>query len=486
VLIPTIVLYVLSLLYASSVWRRLPGLGARCGALLAVAVAGALMWASLSHYVNVSLPALYGDTSRALWQNTADALRLVDGSSDAATVYDTSVRGLHEIDPLPTVEGTVDVYAFNQVVLEGHDAAYRPRPVMQSYAAYTPALAEMNAKHLREPGAADSILFDIATIDERYPSLDDGPSWPELLTRYDVRDCSGNFIELRRASAPRAYRFDPIGEARGSLGAPIAVPSAADGPIWAQVDVRPTLFGRLTAQLFRSPYVFITVELADGSERRYRLIPSMARGGFLLSPLVDGKDAFLWLALDGWQDRLDASAVTSLSVTVASQRAWYYEDEVSVVFSRLSFPKQAVTSENVREFMQMSDLARNRVSPIVQPGVIEGPSGLAVSAHPPDAMTLPLDAAPARVSFEFGIRDEAWQGANQTDGVEFRVSAVVAGRRIPIWTRYLDPLHNPADRGVQRASVAEPHPNATALVFETLPGPTIAWDWAYLANVRLE
>ena len=60
--------------------------------------------------------------------------------------------------------------------------------MIQSYAAFTPELADLNAAYLRSSHAPDNVFFECAPIDDHYPSLDDGLSWPVLLTRYDIRD----------------------------------------------------------------------------------------------------------------------------------------------------------------------------------------------------------------------------------------------------------------------------------------------------------
>ena len=76
---------------------------------------------------------------------------------------------------LPKVHGSVDIYPWGQSFLLARDMDYRPRPVIQSYLAYTQKLEELNAAHLRGKNAPDWIFFSFGTIDDRYTSLDDAP-----------------------------------------------------------------------------------------------------------------------------------------------------------------------------------------------------------------------------------------------------------------------------------------------------------------------
>ena len=75
----------------------------------------------------------------------------------------------------PDEPGRYDVYPIDQTPLLASGLPWTPRPVVQSHSAYTPMLADMNAAHLAGP---DHILLNIGSLDDRYPTLDDGPRWP--------------------------------------------------------------------------------------------------------------------------------------------------------------------------------------------------------------------------------------------------------------------------------------------------------------------
>ena len=137
--------------------------------------------------------------------------------------------------PLDKIAGTVDVYPHRQDVVFAYDLNYDPRPVVSSLVATSTTLADVNARSLcaGPSRAAERFLFDIELVDENYPTMLDGESLPELLTRYDVIDGTGALLVLRRASTPRTYGFTPMQTLHGRFNEAIPIPSASGAPIWA-------------------------------------------------------------------------------------------------------------------------------------------------------------------------------------------------------------------------------------------------------------
>src|SRR5262249_29679991 len=156
-----------------------------------------------------------------------------------------AAKAIRDANPIPVTTGSVDVYPFKLSVPIAYGLLYNPRPVFQSYSACTPLLAQMNAAHLRSPRGPHSILFDVQAIDNRLPALEDGLSWPLLLTQYNLTDASGAFLLLQRAARPRAFQLEPLAHLTVGLGSPIAVPDFGAEAIWATVDIEPTLLGRV-------------------------------------------------------------------------------------------------------------------------------------------------------------------------------------------------------------------------------------------------
>jgi len=221
--------------------------------------------------------------------------------------------------PLPTVKGSVDVYPWNQATVLAHGLDYRPRPVIQSYSAQTPEFAELNAAYLRRDRAPENIFFEVKTIDDRFPSCDDGPSWPELLTRYEARERIGNFLRLQRRAKSSGYKMIALEKRSFEFGTTLNLPSTDAGPIWAEIDITKSVIGQIASFLFKPPVLWMTTTLKNGRSHQFRIVPAMTRGGFLISPLVESTEAFSLLSARNPGIALADREVASISLPAVTK-----------------------------------------------------------------------------------------------------------------------------------------------------------------------
>ena len=273
--------------------------------------------------------------------------KLFYGANDLKTTYENRLTEIRDEYPLPELDGGTDVYPWDQVVIFAHGLHYAPRPVFQSYAACTPALAEMNAAHLRSGRAADNLLFALRTLDGRFPSLDDGRSWPELLTRYDVQGATKAFVLLKKTATPRKYHLVPLKDSPIRFAEPMALPAGSNGPVWAELEINKTPLGSLISALYKPPALALAVSLRDGRRLYFRLIPGMARNGFLLSPLISDNASFVALSTDGgWRSLADAE-VTSMTVfaLTKSGSTACYQSPMRLRCYRLDYPRPGSKNE---------------------------------------------------------------------------------------------------------------------------------------------
>jgi hypothetical protein len=481
-------LLLVAALYAPALWTRRPSRTVRAVVAFVLVASVAAVWVAAGRHFGASSATLLARALGAAAHRTISAGPTLLGRAPHHELYDLHQTRARVEFPVPAIRGTVDTYPVSQAVALAHGLSYRPRPVIQSYAAHSEALAELNAAHLRSADAPASLLFDIAPTDGRYPSLEDGPSWPDLLTRYDVADATRHFLVLARSPEPRSHRLVPIESASARLGEPVAVPAPAGGPVWARVTVDPTAAGTFAATLARSPVLRITVRLRGGDERAFRVVPGMARGGFLLSPLVEDRLAFALLSDERWRSSLATKAVESVTVDAESGAAsWCYAPRVRVEFLALEFPHRNVGAVAAFEALSpLLDLASNAVASGAPVELRVGPARRPVLfAHAPSELHLPVAAGAKLVEVDFGLLEGAWSDGGATDGVEFRVSARGADGTRLLWSQVLAPVEARADRGRQHVEIPlEGIPPGT-LVFETLPRGSSAWDWAYWAGATV-
>jgi hypothetical protein len=309
--------------------------------LLPLIFATPLAARSLRRYANVELFSVLAQ-QLSVHNLTEPAKIFLEDKQQSLRSYEDYAAGLRTALPDLEISGSVDVYPLSQTVALPPGLTCRPRPIFQSYSAYTPKLAEMNAAYLRSNKAADHILFDVWTIDGRFAAQDDSLSWPELLTRYDIMGMAGQYILMEKSVTPRQYDLTPIGETLASFDEAIEIPSMKDGPIWVRIDIRRSLWGNVVAMFYQPPRVSLILSNPSGGVYSSRLLPAEARAGFLLSPVVADRESFYALASTNWQHELANLEVASARITAEGGRevASHYQSPVQVRFYRLNFQRQ--------------------------------------------------------------------------------------------------------------------------------------------------
>lgn len=206
--------------------------------------------------------------------------------------YADQLAALSSNTPLPLLDGTSDIYPIDISRLIASGNKWNPRPTFQSYSAYTPRLAAINLEHISGGKRPDNIFFSLKPIDGRYPTLEDGPSWPTLLRNYAPASIHGEFAVLRHkvgktGEAPLAL----LQKERAAMAVPFAVRQTAP-LLFTRIVVQPDLRGKVYNFLFKPRQIHLEVTLANGEVRTHRFIPNMGESLFLLSPYVDNIQDF--------------------------------------------------------------------------------------------------------------------------------------------------------------------------------------------------
>ena len=250
------------------------------------------------------------------------AIDRLQGGPALQAANDGAIAALRAKYPLPHLTGTSDIYSVGQSMLLASGLPWSPRPVLQSYVAYTPALADADARHLEGATAPDNILLRLDPLDGQLPSIEDGPSWLPLLARYDVTSMLGETVLLhkRTPDPPQVSLLrQKVGPARHSLNVSVPI-QYGDAPLWAWIDVEPTVWGRIASTLFKSPPVTIDFALRNGATASYRFIPGMAKAGFMLAPLIIDSAHLFASEIPGHQASADSIPI---SFTINGNAAYW-------------------------------------------------------------------------------------------------------------------------------------------------------------------
>jgi hypothetical protein len=281
---------------------------------------------------------------RQLWKGLRAWLGL---RQDLRQRFDSARAGIQRDNPLPYMDGGADIYPVRQDLLLASGLQWSPRPIIQSYSAYEPKLADINANHLLGTSAPEHVFFDVYPIGRRLASLEDGKSWPLLLTQYRVIDRAGRFLVLgRNPGVSSAPEMQDISTGLYTLGQQVDLPKENE-PIWAEVEVKPTLLGQLFNALFKPPQLHILFRHADGHTENFRYIAAMGRSGFIISPVIHNASDFAALLMKGRDQYFLGTRPTSVEIAGDAGSDLCWESKFEVRLRRINIPIQPGVEKSV-------------------------------------------------------------------------------------------------------------------------------------------
>jgi hypothetical protein len=285
-------------------------------------------------YIQVSPSEVFSRTANAISTSASGAVHRIIDPQHLKQQFSAAVAKIAQAHPLPAYSDTADVYPADLSDLLASGTKWVPRPVIQSSSAYTPALLNLNKRHLIT-AAPSRVYFKIQAIDNRYPSLEDGASWPLLLSGYAITGFADDYAVLQRRELPNPVKIEePILKGLQTLGTDIEIP-VHDQPVWAEIDIRPTLLGTLASALYKSAPLSIVVKYPNGASRAYRFVPGFGRTGFLLSPTVGSVRGFAALqSSTGSQGVVAYPTAFEIIGTTGSRLLW--EQSFDVTLSRIT------------------------------------------------------------------------------------------------------------------------------------------------------
>ena len=249
--------------------------------------------------------------------------------------FEARVNELNKRGAIPKLNGSVDIYSYDQSYLIASGNKWNPRPIFQSYSAYSSKLAELNKMHLVSKNRPDNIIFNVQPIDGKLPSLEDGASWPVLLSNYEPTSFSGGYLFLKQRSASSlAYEAaKKQGGGMYSLGEQINLPES-DVPLFVKVNIRKSFIGAILNTLFKPSQLVIKLTMQNGTTRDYRIVAGMSESGFVVSPLIENTEE-LGLLFSG-ASYLNEKKVKSMEI-VAPHLSLLWKSSFEISFYRLDF-----------------------------------------------------------------------------------------------------------------------------------------------------
>ena len=351
--------------------------------------------------------------------------RLVKGASTMTQIMSVPAKWEQEFreaavaSGLPKIKkavgtGTVDVIDYRQSAALLNGLNYTPRPVIQSYTAYTPGLAGCNLRFYQSPQQPDFILWNSDRIDNRFPTLDDNFLWESWYGHYTPSVHEGDYWLLKKSSdKPLELPVrSPLLERTLKLGETLTLPKESSSPLGALVEVNESLGGRVRSIVYKPALINLVTTEADGIKRSWRFIPSIAKGGFLLSPFAVTDREFVSLfrgAGSRWVksitfDAPDGERRFWNSVTVHI----YQLPQLSLGSPLSGWVEEGIVASTPRDMTAKAP-----------PEFFTINGQRVVQLHAPGMLVLSIPVGARRFTGDFGLREGAYSGDGHTDGVEF-------------------------------------------------------------------
>ena len=227
----------------------------------------------------------------------ADAAALLGSSERRARLTDdivANIRNYYGLSAGSFAAGqTTDILPWDVDIAYGYPLRWNPRPVLQSYQAYTPYLDQLDAKHLAGPNAPSRLLIAYRSIDGRYPPYDEPALFRAIAAGYQVIGFDRDFMILARRAQPVSTQLQPISSVQSRLGDEIPVPSAPNGgTVYAGVTVPYSLKGQVMNLAFQPSELHLRFRLDGGAAGPFRFVPRVAADGLMVGSYIGSLDDY--------------------------------------------------------------------------------------------------------------------------------------------------------------------------------------------------
>ena len=366
---------------------------------------------------------------------------------------------------------SVDVMNFLLAAAVVNEMNYQPRPVIQGFVAYTPALQSLNAEYFRGAGRPHFVMLCHEATDGRFPTLEDSAALNYVLNNYVPVARDGRFLILQqRTTEDLAFRL--VHEESLGFGEKLDLRPWAQGPLFMSVGIAPTVLGRAVTTLYQQHPLYMRISTGQGEER-YRIIPSMAERPFLVNPLLDSNYDIMNLYASFPGKELE-------SVTFERPPQGSVEFRGHCIVRLYTAPAFLRAARGISVSRMIADMQGRVFWP--EPKSVESASAArlmifhgtpALMVRAPSKIVGEIPENASSFSGYFGIPEEAYTGDGRAQGIELSIAVQDRfGQSRMAFDRFLQPLSRADDRG--RFSFRIPIDSARdrMITLATGPGPS--------------
>jgi hypothetical protein len=176
------------------------------------------------------------------------------------------------------------------------------------------------------------VISTLQTIDDRLPTLDDSEALRVLLLDYELVLQENGCLLWRRSALRKAAIEEVTGSETRQIALGQAVP-LAESNVWCVLDIKESALGKLRTFFYKPPTLFVSVTDKDDRSTTYRMLPSIARSGFILDPYLQSDTDMIGLKT-GFAPKPGHVSSFTLVTDNASQK--YFDSPITMHLSRIA------------------------------------------------------------------------------------------------------------------------------------------------------
>ncbi len=276
----------------------------------------------LSRWAEWSNPTRY---KASIIQNSADQLSTAKLPPDIRTLIG---------------DRPVDIVPWEISLVAANDLNWRPRPIFQSYSAYTQFLDNTNFNSLAK-GDRDYIIYSFFSIDGRHPFFDEPKTFFQIFCNYKLRTNLPDFNILTYVKFTLLEKrsnnicFPSSSQPTQFLAWNKTEVLAADEStiVRASFKFQYSLIGKIYKTLFRAAPIKLQVNYVDGLTYTYRMVSDNANNGVMISHLARNEQEAFSLF-----NNIVPSRVKSFSLHTNNRLIYQPTVETQLTSYRLSEP----------------------------------------------------------------------------------------------------------------------------------------------------
>lgn len=219
---------------------------------------------------------------------------------------------------------SVDIFPWDSEIVIENGLNYKPRPVFQSFSAYTERLQRKNYEfYIKTP--PEYIIYNSETIDDRYAMNDDFLVNLFICKNYTFADSFTSGKELRLLLQKKAVTSPLIEVITKEVKTKINEDIPVEWVMTMKVDVKYSFAGKLQSILNRPPLIGIEMTDMNNHKRFYKISVELLKCGIFLDR---------WIAnANGFETYLrDKNMLDVFKTVVIKADEQYFEKELNIKY----------------------------------------------------------------------------------------------------------------------------------------------------------